>query len=68
MRQVWRAPSGNRKFTCLDKGFEKDEPVDVVIRPEDVDIVAKDKGMLTGCVTSITFKGDYYEIIVDVGG
>ena len=54
-----------RTFECLDKGFLKNEPVDVVIRPEDVDIVPVEKGMLEGEVTSITFKGDYYEMIVD---
>ena len=42
--------------------------MDVVVRPEDVDVVPADKGMLTGCVTSVTFKGVHYEIIVDVGG
>ncbi len=57
-----------RDFVCLDKGFSKNEPVDVVIRPEDVDIVSPEKGMLTGEVTSVTFKGDYYEIIIDVCG
>ena len=55
-------------FNCLDKGFEKNEPIDVVVRPEDVDVVPVDKGMLVGTVTNVTFKGDYYEIIVDVGG
>ena len=55
-------------FECVDKGFKTDEPVDVVIRPEDVDIVAKDKGMLTGTVTSVTFMGVHYEIIVDIDG
>ena len=55
-------------FNCLDAGFDPREPVDVVIRPEDVDIVPLDRAMLTGKVTSITFKGDYYEIITDVYG
>ena len=55
-------------FDCLDGGYEKNEPVDVVVRPEDVDVVAPDKGMLTGKVTSVTFKGVHYEIIVDIGG
>ena len=55
-------------FTCVDGGFDKNEPVDVVIRPEDVDVVATDKGMLTGKVTSVTFKGVHYEIIVDING
>ena len=56
------------KFQCVDKGFGKDEPVDVVVRPEDVDIVAPEDGMLKGIVTSVTFKGVHYEIIVDIDG
>lgn len=56
------------KFQCVDKGFGKDEPVDVVVRPEDVDIVAPEAGMLQGVVTSVTFKGVHYEIIVDIDG
>ncbi len=55
-------------FECLDGGFGKNEPVDVVVRPEDVDVVVPEKGMLTGVVTSVTFKGVHYEIIVDIGG
>ena len=58
----------NRKFQCLDKGFEKDEPVDVVIRPEDVDIVPEDQGQLKGTVTAVTFKGVHYDTIVDFYG
>ena len=57
-----------RKFKCLDGGFDQDEPVDVVIRPEDVDIVSVKSGMLTGTVTSITFRGVLYDIIVDFKG
>ena len=57
-----------RKFKCLDKGFDPMEPVDVVIRPEDVDIVSPEKGKLTGTVTSITFRGVMYDIIVDFHG
>ncbi len=56
------------KFKCLDAGFEKNEAVDVVIRPEDVDIVSPEKGELTGVVTSVAFLGVHYEIIVDIGG
>ena len=56
------------EFVCVDGGFSQNEPVDVVVRPEDIDIVAPDKGMLTGTVTSVTFKGVHYEIIVDVQG
>ena len=57
-----------RKFKCLDAGFAPKEPVDVVIRPEDIDIVEPDKGHLTGTVTSVTFKGVHYETIVDFKG
>ena len=57
-----------RKFSCLDAGFEKDEPVDVVIRPEDIDIVEPIKGDLVGTVTAVTFKGVHYETIVDFKG
>ena len=57
-----------RKFRCLDHGFAKDEPVDVVIRPEDVDIVPPDSGHLCGTVTSVTFKGVHYDTIVDFKG
>ena len=59
--------SGHR-FECLDKGFGKNEAVDVVVRPEDVDVVEPEKGMLKGTVTSVTFKGVHFEIIVDIGG
>ncbi|MBO7310039.1 MAG: ABC transporter ATP-binding protein [Clostridia bacterium] len=55
-------------FDCLDKGFLPNEPVDVVVRPEDVDVVPVEKGMLSGLVTSVTFKGVHYEIIVDIDG
>ncbi len=58
----------NTAFECLDKGFAKNEPVDVVIRPEDVDVVPVEKGMLSGEVTSVTFKGVHFEIIVDIDG
>jgi spermidine/putrescine transport system ATP-binding protein len=53
-------------FECEDFGFAPNEPVDVVVRPEDIDIVPLDSCMLTGKVDSVTFKGDYYEIITDI--
>ena len=55
-------------FECVDTGFDKNEAVDVVVRPEDVDIVPLEKGHLHGVVTSVTFMGVHYEIIVDIGG
>ena len=58
----------NRRFACLDKGFLPDEPVDVVIRPEDVDIVPEAQGQLKGTVTAVTFKGVHYDTIVDFYG
>ena len=57
-----------RKFKCLDKGFAPSEPVDVVIRPEDIDIVPEAEGQLTGTVTEVTFKGVHYDTIVDFKG
>ena len=57
-----------KRFHCLDGGFAPNEPVDVVIRPEDIDIVPVEQGQLTGTVTSVTFKGMQYDIIVDFKG
>ena len=57
-----------KKFPCLDGGFQPNEPVDVVIRPEDIDIVPVEQGQLTGTVTEVTFKGMHYDIIVDFKG
>ena len=68
MTADYKARFAGHTFECLDKGFAKNEPVDIVVRPEDVDVVAVEKGMLSGEVTSVTFKGVYYEIIVDING
>ena len=57
-----------REFPCLDGGFAENEPVDVVIRPEDIDIVPVEQGQLVGTVTNVTFKGMQYDIIVDFRG
>jgi len=57
-----------QEFPCLDGGFEENEPVDVVIRPEDIDIVPVEQGQLVGTVTNVTFKGLQYDIIVDFKG
>jgi spermidine/putrescine transport system ATP-binding protein len=56
-----------KAFACLDKGFEKDEPVDIVVRPEDVRITAPEDGILKGKVTSVIFKGIHYQILVQCG-
>ncbi len=68
MLEDYKAKFSNQTFDCLDKGFAKGEAVDIVVRPEDVDVVPVEKGMLSGVVTSVTFKGVHYEIIVDIGG
>ena len=52
-------------FDCVDFGFKKNEKVDVVIRPEDIDIVEVSKGKMTGEVLSVLFKGVHYEIMVE---
>ncbi len=57
-----------REFPCVDGGFAPNEPVDVVIRPEDIDIVPVEQGQLVGTVTNVTFKGMQYDIIVDFRG
>ena len=51
-------------FTCVDKGFNTNEAVDVVIRPEDIEITSPENGMITGKVNSVKFKGVHYEIEV----
>jgi spermidine/putrescine transport system ATP-binding protein len=56
-----------KSFVCEDGGFEKDEPVDVVVRPEDVTITNQENGMLQGKVTSVIFKGIHYQILVQCG-
>lgn len=68
MLEDCRVRLAGHTFVCVDGGFAKNEPVDVVIRPEDVDVVAVEKGMLKGLVTGVTFKGVHYEVIVDVDG
>lgn len=59
---------GGHDFTCVDRGFKVNEPVQVVIRPEDVQIVPPSVGMLTGFVREVIFKGVHFEMHVDVEG
>lgn len=56
------------KFACVDKGFGENKPVDVVIRPEDVELVAPSEGTISGVVTDLTFKGVHYEMDVEACG
>ena len=68
MLEDYKVKMFGQVFTCVDKGFERNEPVDVVIRPEDIDIVAADAGHLCGTVTNVIFKGVHYDTIVDFKG
>ena len=56
------------KFVCVDKGFGENKPVDIVIRPEDVELVPRGEGTLPGVVSHIIFKGVHYEMEVMAGG
>lgn len=64
MHKDFQVEFSGKVFNCVDKGFSMNELVEVVIRPEDVDIVPTEKGMITGIVESVTFKGVHYEMIV----
>ncbi len=68
MRKDYEVEFFGHCYPCLDHGFGKNEPVDVVIRPEDIDIVPPSSGYLTAVVTNIIFKGTFYDTFVDVGG
>jgi len=68
MKEDYEVTFAGHTFKCLDSGFAPGEEVDVVVRPEDVDIVPTSRGMVRGRVTSVTFRGVHFEIIVDVRG
>ncbi len=55
-------------FVCVDKGFKINQPIDIVIRPEDINVVEPDKSKLNGVVTSCVFKGVHYEMNVECSG
>ena len=68
MRRDFLVEFAGKEFVCVDKGFEKDELVDVVIRPEDIKVVPQQEGAIVGVVENIVFKGVHYEITVDALG
>ena len=68
MRADYRVSFDGQVFKCLDRGFAANEPVDVVIRPEDVDLVKPEEGTLQGVVTHLIFKGVHYEMEVTANG
>ena len=55
----------DKEFECVDEGFEENEAIEVVLRPEDLDIVPVEEGVLTGNVESVLFKGQQYEVMVE---
>ena len=56
------------EFECVDKGFENNEQVDVVIRPEDISLIDSEESKISGIVESVVFKGVHYEMIIDSCG
>ena len=64
MLDDFKVEFAGRIFNCVDKGFEKNEAIEVVIIPEDFEMVKYEEGMLKGTVTSVIFKGVHYEIEV----
>ncbi|MBQ8623149.1 MAG: ABC transporter ATP-binding protein [Oscillospiraceae bacterium] len=68
MRRDFLVEFAGKEFACVDKGFEKDELVDVVIRPEDIKVVPQYQGAIIGVVENVIFKGVHYEISVDALG
>ena len=68
MHDDYKVEFCGKNFDCVDKGFDKDENIDVVIRPEDIKMNAANEGMLIGIVTSVVFKGVHYEIEVNENG
>ena len=66
MLDDFKAKFSGAVFQCLDKGFAVNESVDIVVRPEDVDVVPVSEGTISGVITSNTFKGVHFEMIVDI--
>jgi len=65
MLRDYRVVFANHEFDCVDKGFEKDEPVDVVVRPEDIKLMHENNNLVQGYVKSVIFKGVHYEMQVE---
>ncbi|MBO7320001.1 MAG: ABC transporter ATP-binding protein [Clostridia bacterium] len=66
MLDDFKAKFSGAIFQCLDKGFKVNESVEIVVRPEDVDVVPYGEGTISGVITSNTFKGVHFEMIVDI--
>ena len=65
MKKDYLVHFDDNDYECVDHGFHENEPVDIVIRPEDIDIVERNRGLLNGEVKSVLFKGVHYEVIAE---
>ncbi len=65
MKEDYKVDFIGQTFDCVDFGFDKNESVDVVIRPEDIEIVGKNEGKFNATVTQVTFKGVHYDISLE---
>jgi len=65
MKDDYLVEFGGHEFKCVDSGFEKNKPVDVVIRPEDITIVPDNQAEINGVVKTVTFKGVHYEMTIE---
>ena len=68
MRTDYHVEFAGNSFECVDTGFDPDQLVDVVVRPEDIKVVEADEGMISGVVKSVIFKGVHYEMLVEGAG
>ncbi len=68
MLDDYRVKFSGVEFECVDKGFDKNEDIEVVVRPEDIKMVKPEEGMLKGKVISSVFKGVHYEMELDENG
>lgn len=68
MLEDFKVVFADREFECVDKGFDKNEEIEVVIRPEDIKMVSPEEGMLRGIVKSTIFRGVHYEIELEANG
>ncbi|MBQ4100594.1 MAG: ABC transporter ATP-binding protein [Oscillospiraceae bacterium] len=68
MKKDFLVEFAGKDFVCVDKGFAENEPVDVVIRPEDIKVVSAEEGQISGVVKSVVFKGVHYEMLVSAVG
>ncbi len=65
MKKDYLVSFDDHDYACVDKGFKENEPVDIMIRPEDIDIVPRNKGLINGEVKEVLFKGVHYQVIAE---